>query len=82
MSNVISIKSEAYRAESLESLWDESRRLANNGIFVWLNSAGMIEVTLKFARRSGTRVEALGKDMNFAFAIANAINEAREMGAE
>jgi len=39
------------------------------------------EVTITFERKSGTRIHAKGKNTDPWFAMADAINEAREMGA-
>jgi hypothetical protein len=71
---------QADRAQSLDQLWHEAATLG--GVRVWQYEVGStIEVTITFTRRSGTKVEAKGKNTNIAFAIASAINEAREMGA-
>ena len=67
------------RAESLDELWLEAEQLGvvtvDNG---WRGSA--YEVKIRFSRTSGTSITAVGKSDNIAFAMAKAINEAREMG--
>jgi len=70
----------AVPSESLDQLWHEAASLG--WVRVWTNEYNRnVEVTITFTRRSGTKVEAKGNDQNIAFAMAKAINEAREMGA-
>jgi len=67
---------------SLDQLWHEAESL------------GVIEIDrssypddapyvceIKFRRKTGTRITAVGRDRSIHFALAAAINEAREMGA-
>lgn len=71
---------EAVSAQSLDQLWHEAEQLGvvtvDNG---W--SGGAYEAKIRFSRASGTRITAVGKSDNIAFAMAKAIDEAREMGA-
>lgn len=71
---------EAAPSESLDRMWHEAEQLGlievDRPIF-----KSCYRVTIRFERRSGTSVRAVGEDQNIAFAMAKAINEAREMGA-
>ena len=71
---------EATRAQTLDELWHEAEQLgrveADHAVF-----EKEYRVRIMFTRRSGTTVWAEGKDRNIAFALAKAINEARDMGA-
>lgn len=70
----------ADQAQTLDQLWNEAARLG--GVRLWQFKTGHdVEATISFERRSGTKVEAKGRNTNVAFALADAINEAREMGA-
>jgi hypothetical protein len=81
MRNILSSpKIEAVPAQSLDQLWHEAEQLGvvtvDNG---W--RGGAYEAKIRFARSSGTTITAVGKSDNIAFAMAKAIDEAREMGA-
>lgn len=67
-------------AESLDRLWHEAEQL---GIVTVDNAwrGGAYEAKIRFSRKSGTSITAVGTSDNIAFAMAKAINEAREMGA-
>jgi hypothetical protein len=71
---------EAAPAQALDQLWQEAEMLgdvsAEKKTF-----GGHYEATISFARKSGTRIYAKGKGDQVHFALAAAINEAREMGA-
>lgn len=70
----------ADRAQTLDELWHEAAQLG--GVRIWQYKRDhQVEVTITFERKSGTKIEAVGKNSNVAFALANAINEARDMGA-
>jgi hypothetical protein len=71
---------EANRAETLDELWHEAERLGVVTVDnAWRGKA--YEVKIRFERKSGTTITAVGKSDQIAFAMASAINEAREMGA-
>lgn len=71
---------EAAPAQTLDQLWYEAEQLGTVKVDSgW--SHGLYDVTITFKRKSGTRILAAGKDKNIHFAMAAAINEAREMGA-
>lgn len=77
--NVITM-SEVIRAQTLDELWHEASQLG--GIRIWQYEIDQgYEVTIAFKRRTGTKIEAKGNDTNIVFALAKAINEARELGA-
>lgn len=82
MSGVIPSKIQQLHAVSLDELWREAESLGRIKIDspTWSRS-DPYEVTITFHRRSGTRVHAVGKNTDICFAMADAINEAREMGA-
>lgn len=70
----------ALKAQSLDELWHEAEGLGR--VCVKRDySDKTYEAEIIFYRKSGTRIDAVGKDQNAAFALASAINEAREMGA-
>lgn len=70
----------ALKAQSLDQLWHEAEQLGR--IRIDSDYRGeLYEAEITFKRKSGTRITAVGKNQNIAFAIADAINEAREMGA-
>jgi hypothetical protein len=71
---------QADRAQALDQLWHEAEQL---GVVEVDNSwrGGAYEVKIRFSRKSGTTITAVGKSNKIAFALADAINEAREMGA-
>jgi hypothetical protein len=69
------------RAQSLDRLWHEAEHLGTIEVDHRIGGGGAYRVQIRFSRRSGTTVWALGEDTNIAFAMAKAINEAREMGA-
>lgn len=78
--NIERHSAEAVCSQTLDQLWQEAASLG--GVRLWQYAIGHdIEVTIVFTRRSGTKVEAKGRNTNVAFALADAINEAREMGA-
>lgn len=67
--------------DSLERLWNEAAQLGRIKVDQGWGSDTSFEVSITFWRKSGTRVCAVGRNTTFAFALADAINEAREMGA-
>lgn len=67
-------------AQTLDQLWHEAEHLGRIEVDHAIGSREY-RVEIGFQRRSGTRVYARGTDTNIAFALAAAINEAREMGA-
>ncbi len=71
---------EATPAQSLDQLWAEAESLGRVSVDRFL-SDGDYRVDINFSRRSGTTVYARGRDRGIAYALARAINEAREMGA-
>lgn len=70
----------ASHAQSLDQLWHEAEQL---GVLTIDNAwrGGAYEAKIRFNRKSGTTITAVGKSNKIAFALADAINEAREMGA-
>lgn len=81
MNNIISMDARG-SVQSLDSLWSEAASLGH----IKVDSAGWsrdgeYEVQITFTRKSGTRIHAIGKNRSIHCAIADAINEAREMGA-
>lgn len=71
---------EAVPAYSLDQLWHEAEQLGKVEVDHAICSSAY-RVQIRFERRSGTKIWAQGEDTNIAFAMAKAINEAREMGA-
>ncbi|MCB1889082.1 MAG: hypothetical protein KDH20_15855 [Rhodocyclaceae bacterium] len=69
----------ADRQQTLDQLWHEAEQLGE--VSVDRNWRGKYKVEIRFERKSGTTIYARGEDPVIAFALANAINEAREMGA-
>jgi len=70
----------ALQQHTLDELWHEAEGLGR--IEVDRDYSDKVyKVEIKFNRKSGTRIIAVGSDQIIAFALANAINEAREMGA-
>lgn len=67
---------------TLDQLWREAETLGHIKVdsSTW-KQGEPYEVTLTFHRKSGTRVHAVGKHPDICFALSDAINEAREMGA-
>ncbi len=66
--------------QTLDELWKEAESLGAVDVdSAW--GGGNYEVKIRFSRTSGTTVWAKGKNSNIAFALADAITEAREMGA-
>ncbi|AWL03372.1 hypothetical protein ACFOHT_04685 [Massilia oculi] len=72
---------EVIQALSLDQLWHEAESLGRIEVDHRIGGAAAYRVQIRFSRRSGTTVWAQGEDTNIAFAMAKAINEAREMGA-
>lgn len=68
-------------AQSLDSLWKEAEALGRIEVDHSWSNRDDYRVRIKFERKTGTTVWAEGSDKNIAFAVASAINEAREMGA-
>lgn len=67
-------------ADTLDHLWHEAEQLGVVKVDpAWRGDN--YEVTIRFQRKSGTSITAMGKNPKVAFALADAINEAREMGA-
>lgn len=67
-------------AATLDELWHEAEGLGAISVDrIFLSPC--YRVRIMFTRKSGTTVWAEGKNTNVAFAMADAINEAREMGA-
>lgn len=69
------------KPESLDQLWHEAEQLGSVTVDKVFLGNGAYEVTISFARKTGTQIRAKGQDMLIAFALSKAINEAREMGA-
>lgn len=69
-------------AITLDELWKEAESLGTIKVDkrTWSNDA-QYDVEIVFTRKSGTRVHAKGANPDICFAMATAINEAREMGA-
>jgi hypothetical protein len=68
------------QADTLDHLWHEARGLGIINVDMdWKGE--LYTVSIKFHRKSGTRIDAKGSNTNIAFALATAINEARAMGA-
>ena len=81
MQNVIDITATG-TVLNLDQLWAEAASLGH----IKVDSAGWrldgeYEVQVTFHRSSGTRVHAMGKSRSIHCALADAIDEAREMGA-
>lgn len=68
-------------AQSLDSLWEEAETLGRIEVDHSWKNRDDYRVRIRFERKTGTTVWAEGNDKNIAFAVASAINEAREMGA-
>lgn len=81
--NVIPI--ETLQRESLDSLFAEAGSLG--WIRVWQQSdmserpKNSFEVTITFRTKRGSKVEAKAAHSSLACAVADAINEARDLGA-
>lgn len=71
---------QANKAQSLDQLWHEAEQIGRVSVDNTFLS-DTYRVRIRFERRSGTTIWAEGKNTNIAFALADAINEAREMGA-
>lgn len=68
------------KAQTLDELWHEAEQLGRISVDKsWGKNA--YEVVIRFDTRGGSAVSAKGTDTNIAFAVAKAINEARELGA-
>lgn len=68
-------------AISLDQLWKEAESLGSIKVDKGWRPDSQYEVEIVFSRKSGTRVHAKGSNPDICFAVASAINEAREMGA-
>ena len=67
------------RQQTLDELWRKAETLGKVSIE---NDWGDGYVAnIRFERRAGTIIWAIGKNSNVVFALADAINEARKMGA-
>jgi hypothetical protein len=69
---------EAVKSQSLDELWHEAEQLGDIKAEKW---RGSYDVQIAFTKKSGTRIYAAGKNSKIEFALADAINEARDMGA-
>ena len=70
----------ALKRETLDELWHEAEGLGR--VEVDSDYRGEVySASIKFDRKSGTRIYAKGTDSSIHVAMAKAINEAREMGA-
>lgn len=67
------------RAQTLDALWHEAEQLGR--VSVESDWGGVYKARIRFERKSGTTIWAEGKNSSALFALATAINEAREMGA-
>ncbi len=68
------------KQNTLDELWHEAESLGQ--VSVESDYRGEIySATIRFERKSGTSIRAKGTDQLVAFALSNAIDEAREMGA-
>lgn len=69
------------RELGLSQLWQEAESLGSIEVrqHTWRERLYTVEIT--FNRSSGTRIHAIGKNQDICFALSDAINEAREMGA-
>lgn len=65
--------------QTMDAMWHEAEQLGRVSIEADWN--GIYKAQIRFKRRSGTTIWAEGKNSNAMFALADAINEAREMGA-
>lgn len=70
----------ALPADTLDKLWYEAEQLGRIEVDHRLGDKSY-RVQIRFERRSGTIIWAEGNDINIAFALGKAINEARELGA-
>ena len=66
--------------QSLGELWEEAEKLGRIEVDSKFSSKEY-SVEIMFTRKSGTRIYAKGVNTDIVFALADAINEAREMGA-
>jgi len=71
---------EALPAQTLDQLWHEAEQLGRVSIEPKTFSDAY-RARIRFDRKSGSTIWAEGIDMNAAFALAKAINEARDLGA-
>ena len=67
--------------EPLDELWREAESLGRVEVDNTWVGAVMYTVEIKFDRRSGSSIRAKGTNQNIAFALADAIREARILGA-
>lgn len=72
---------EAVKSQSLGELWHEAEQLGRVEVDHSWGSRSEYKVTIKFERKSGTIIYAKGSNTKIEFALADAINEARDMGA-
>ena len=67
-------------AQTMDQLFAEAESLGK--VSIEANSfRDVYDAQIVFSRKSGTRIYAKGSDQSAICALANAINEAREMGA-
>jgi outer membrane receptor for monomeric catechols len=71
---------EAAQSQTLDQLWHEAEQLGTIEVDRMWSQKGYT-VSIRFTRKTGTTIIAKGQNTNIAFALADAINEAREMGA-
>lgn len=68
------------REITLDELWREAETLGRIGVERnWEGTSYKVEI--RFRRKSGTRINAIGEHSAIHEAIGRAIDEAREMGA-
>jgi hypothetical protein len=72
---------ETVKSQSLDDLWHEAEQLGRIEVDHSFGGAHSYRVTIRFERKSGTLIYAKGNNTKIEFALADAINEAREMGA-
>jgi hypothetical protein len=72
---------EAAPAQTLDQLWHEAEQLGRVEVDKRIFGEGEYDVSIRFDTRSGSSVSAKGRDRVIHFAMAKAINEARDLGA-
>jgi len=72
---------EASPAQTLEQLWHGAEQLGIVEVDHAFCERDTYRARIRFYRKSGSMIWAEGKDQNIAFALAKAINEARDLGA-
>lgn len=65
-------------AQTLDQLWHEAEQIGR--VEIDNDWRGTYTASIRFERKSGTVVHAKGMNTKVQFALATAINEAREMG--